>query len=265
MRRINRSWSEFPPNQSVGPFGAERLRFEEHVVEAIERSLEGCRRVAPQHGPGGEMLIEQRPPGPERDSERLVLGPMPAHRRLDDQAPLGQEIERRQVFGQQERVTQGRDDGAGHQPQPGGRRRDRGQQHERARPRGRGILVAGQGVVARVRGEAVGSGVGSEHHVLADHHGIEPGLFRLHREPDERAEIARGRQGPVLAEDQDELRWRHGCSVNGACRRPGRTEVRVPGRPRRRCPAPARGSRATRRRRACTDRRRVRRPPTRGA
>ena len=149
------------------------------------------------------------PLGVERNPERVVLGSVPAHGRLHDQPSPRQEIERGQVLRQQQRMPERRDDRAGHQPEPGGHGRDGREQHERTRPGRHRVLVAGQRVIPRVRGKAVGVRARSEHHVLADHHRVEPGMFRLDRETHQRRKIARRRHRPVLAEDQDELRRRH--------------------------------------------------------
>ena len=64
------------------------------------------------------MFIEQLAAALERHPDRLVLGPVPAHRRLDHQPPLGQQIERRELLGEQQRVAERRDDRARDQPEP---------------------------------------------------------------------------------------------------------------------------------------------------
>jgi hypothetical protein len=60
------------------------------------------------------MLVQQLATPLERHPERLVLGSMPTHRRLHDQPSSGQEIQGRQLLGQQQRVAQRRDDRARH-------------------------------------------------------------------------------------------------------------------------------------------------------
>ena len=58
------------------------------------------------------------------------------------------------------------------QPDAAGDRGDRGQRVRRARPRGGRVLVARHGVGPRVAHDAPFAGVGSGHHVLADHHRV---------------------------------------------------------------------------------------------
>ncbi len=82
-------------------------------------------------------------------------------------------------------------------------------EHERARPRHRWILVARERVVARVAHDPVRPGARPEDDVLADHDGVEPGILCDDGHLDERAQIARRRQRPVLGEDEDELRGGH--------------------------------------------------------
>ena len=190
-----------PQRRALRP---ERLGLEPDVGEAVVAALERRRRVAPEHLPGRQVLVEQLAAALERHPERLVLGPVPAHRRLDDQAALGQQVERRELLGEQQRVPERRDDRARDQPEPRRRRRDRAQQRERVRPRRRRVLVPGQRVVARVLGHPAGVRPRTEHDVLAHHHRVEPGLLGLDGHPNERAEIARRDERPVLAEDEDE-------------------------------------------------------------
>ena len=51
----------------------------------------------------------------------------------------------------------------------------------------------------------LGPGARAEHDVLAHHHRVEPGLLGDDRHLDQRAEVARRRERPVLAQDEDEL------------------------------------------------------------
>jgi hypothetical protein len=64
------------------------------------------------------VLVEQLATTLERHAERLVLGSVPAHGRLDDQATLAKQVERRELFGQQQRVAERHDDRARDQPEP---------------------------------------------------------------------------------------------------------------------------------------------------
>ena len=137
--------------------------------------------------------------------ERLVLVAVPADGRLHDEAALGEEVERAELAREQERMAQRRDHGARSEPHPGRRSGDRREQDERARPRHRRILVPGHRVVAGIPHDPVGSGARAEHDVLAHHHRVEAGLLGDDRHLDERAEVARRRERPVLAQDEDEL------------------------------------------------------------
>ena len=68
-----------------------------------------------------------------------------------------------------------------------------------------GILVPGHRVVARVPHDPLGPGARAEHDVLAHHDRVEAGVFGDSGHLDERAQVARRRERPVLAQDEDEL------------------------------------------------------------
>ncbi len=141
-----------PPEPQRRPLGPERLRFQRHLGERVMVAREGRGRLPPQHPPRGQVLVEQLAPQLERHAEGLVLVAVPTHGRLHDESAAAQQIERRELLRQQGRMAQRRDDRAGHQSDPLGRRRHRREEHQRARPRHPGILVPGERVVARVRG-----------------------------------------------------------------------------------------------------------------
>ena len=145
----------------------------------------------------------------ERNAERLVLVAVPAHGRLHDEASLREQVERAELAREQQRMPQRCDHRARGEPQPRRRSGDRRQQDERARPRHRRILVARERVVARVAHDPVRPGARAEDDVLADHDGVEPGVLGDDGHLDERAQVARRRQRPVLGEDEDELRGAH--------------------------------------------------------
>ena len=142
----------------------------------------------------------------ERHAERGVLLAMPAHRRLDDEPTLGQQVERRELVGEQQRVAQRRDDCRGDQPQPGRDRGDRAHQDDRVGPRRVRVLVARRRVVARIIGTAAGARRGPEHDVLAQHHPVDPRVLGLGRHPHQSPQIPRRGHRPVFAEDEDEPR-----------------------------------------------------------
>jgi hypothetical protein len=116
---------------------------------------------------------------------------VPAHRRLDDEPPARQEVERRDVLRELERVAERRNDRACREAKPRRRGGDRAQEDERARPRRRGILVPDERIVAPVLGDAERVRTAPENHVLAHHHGVEPRSLRLDRHLDERRQVAR--------------------------------------------------------------------------
>ena len=163
-------------------------------------------RVPPEPFPRGEMLVEQGAAPVERDAERLVLVAVPAHGRLHDEAAFGEQVERAELACEQERVPQRRDHRTGGEPQSGRHGGDRREEDERARPGHRRILVPRHRVVPRVAHDPARPGARAEHDVLAHHHGVEPRLLRDDGHLDERPQVARRRQRPVLAEDEDELR-----------------------------------------------------------
>ena len=138
------------------------------------------------------MLVEQRASGGERDTERGVLRLVPAHGGLDHEAPLGEQIERREVLREQERMPQRRDDRRRGEPEPRRGGGDRREEDERAGPRHRRVLVSGKRVVARVRHQPAGAGARAEYDVLAHHDRVEAGVLRLLRHPHQGAEVRGG-------------------------------------------------------------------------
>ena len=186
--------------------GAPGLGLEPDVVEAIVLALKRCRRVAPQHRPGRQVLVEQHAAALERHAQRRVLVAVPAHRRQHHQPPARKQVERRQLLGQQQRVAQRRDDRGGGEPDSGGGRGHRAEQHDRARPRHRRVLVAGQRVVARVAHDALARRARPEDEVLAEHDRVRARRLHLDRHRHQRVEGARIDERPLLGEDDDELR-----------------------------------------------------------
>ena len=65
------------------------------------------------------------------DADRLVLGLVPADAGAEDDAVLGQELERGQLLGQDDRVAQGHDQDRGAQPHALGHAGGHGQRQER--------------------------------------------------------------------------------------------------------------------------------------
>ena len=137
------------------------------------------------------MLVEEAPSLLEGHSERLVLLAVPADRGLHDKAALREEVERSQLAGKDERVPKRREHCDRPEPDASRHRSERREQHERARPRRRRILIAGQRVLARVLHPAGRTRACAEHDVLADHDHVEPRLLRDHPHLDESREIPR--------------------------------------------------------------------------
>ena len=100
------------------PVRTPRLGLEVHVLVGVVLAGERGGRVAPEALPGGEVLVEERAALRERHAERLVLVAVPADRRLDDEAALGEEVERAELAGEQERMAQRRDHGTRGEPHP---------------------------------------------------------------------------------------------------------------------------------------------------
>ena len=88
------------------PVRTPRLRLEVDVLVGVVLAGERGGGVAPEPLPGGEMLVEQRTALAERDAERLVFVPVPADGRLDDEAPLGEQVERAELAREEQRVAQ---------------------------------------------------------------------------------------------------------------------------------------------------------------
>ena len=155
------------------------------------------------------MLVEQRSALVKRHAQRVVLVAVPADGRLHDEASFCEQVEGAELACEQERVAERGDDRAGGKAEPCRDGGDRGEQHERARPRDRRILIPGQGIVAWVPHDPARPGGGPEDDVLADHDGVEAGLLGDRGHLDERAQFARRRQRPVLRQDEDEPRRAH--------------------------------------------------------
>ncbi len=114
-------------------------------------------------------------------------------------------------------MPQRADEGPGDQPDAlccGG---DRAQQDDRARPRRRGVLVAGQRVVPGVGWPAFSVGRWPEHDVLADHDPVESGLLGFDREGDQLGDVGGRPQGVVLGQDEQQPRGHSGV-LPVACR-----------------------------------------------
>ena len=199
--------------------GAQWLRLEPHVLERVEPPRERHRRRLPGRLPRGQVLVEQRAAVGEGDAERAVLGLVPADGGEDDEAAPGEEVERREILREQQRVPERRDDRGRGEPERRRRGGDRREEDERARPRHRRVLVAGERVVARVRHRAVRVRAPAEDDVLAHHHRVEAGVLRLLRHAHERAEVVRRRERPVLGEDVDEPDPAHPSAPAGVGRR----------------------------------------------
>ena len=151
------------------------------------------------------MLVEEVTARAEGDAEGLVLRVVPADGGQHHEPPLGEQIERSELAREQQRVAERRDDRACDEPQARRCRSDAREQHERAGPGRRGILVPRQRVLAGVRHQTGLAGARAEHDVLRDHDGVDPGVLRLDRDADERPQVAGRGERPVLAEHEDEL------------------------------------------------------------
>ncbi len=196
--------------------GAVRLRLEVDVLEPIVATSERSWTRTPQRPPRHQVLVEQFATALERDAERRVLLAVPAHRRLDNEPPLAQKVERGELVGEQDRVPQRRDDRRADQPQPGRDRRDRAHEHDRVGPRRVGVLVSRSGVVARVRRTAKRPCGRPEHDVLAQHHTVDPGVLGFDGHPHQGPQIARRGHRPVLGQDENEARRRPGEAQDDA-------------------------------------------------
>ena len=186
-----RGVQRLPAEPHARPVPPERLRLEVDVCEAEVASLVGRGSVAPGGCHGLELLVEDGAATVERHAECLVLLLVPTHGRLDDQPPLAEQVERRQLLGEQQRVAQREDDGRQRDAQARrGCRNGRGED-ERVGPRSRRILVAGCGVVARVAHDPFGARGRAEHDVLAEHHRVDPRRLGLDGDAHEGAEVTR--------------------------------------------------------------------------
>ena len=141
---------------------------------ARRRTMRECPATAP---PRPQVLVEDAPRLPNGTPSAVVLVPVPADGRLHDETTFREQVERAELTREQQRVAERGDHGAGGEPHPRRRGGDRGEQHERARPRHRGILVPRQRVVAGVAHDPVRPGARAEDDVLADHHRVEAGFL----------------------------------------------------------------------------------------
>ena len=180
---------------------AEGLRLEVDVGEGVVAAVERRGTLPPERGPRGQVLVDEVAARLPRHAHRLVLGAEPADGGLHDEPAGGEQVEGRELLRQEQRVAQGRDDRRRDEPDALRRRRDRRQHHDGARPGGGRILVAHQGILARVRRAASGVRAGREDDVLAEHDGIDARLLGLDGSADERPQVALGPQRGVLAED----------------------------------------------------------------
>ena len=172
------------------PVGSVRSWLEPDVREGEARPV-----VADRVGPPGtrkdvQLLVEDLAALAERHSEGAVLAPTPADGGQHDEPTLGQQVERPELLGEQQRMPKRRDDRAGDDPQSLGRLRDGGHHDEAVRPGVVGWLVPRGRVVAGVLHRACRPGVGSEDDVLAEHHAIDAMPLSLDGHVYHRTEVA---------------------------------------------------------------------------
>jgi hypothetical protein len=86
------------------PAVSERLRLDKRLLEPVVMPRERCRARPPGSAPDLELLVEPVAALGERHPERLVLRAVPPDRRLDDEPPAGQEVERRHVLREHQRM-----------------------------------------------------------------------------------------------------------------------------------------------------------------
>ena len=177
--------------QEPAQYRPEGLRLEVDVRKAEVLPRVGRGRLSPGGRHGLELLVEQLAAPVKRHAQCLVLLLVPAHSGLHDEAALAQEVERRQLLREQQRMAQRVDHRGQGDAQPRRRRGDGRGEHERIRPGRRGILVPGSRVVARVAHDPAGARGGAEHHVLAEHDGVHPRRLGLHGDAHEGAQVAR--------------------------------------------------------------------------
>ena len=91
-------------------FGAPRLRLEVGILEVEELSGEARWSISPGDLHRLELFIEDRAAAAKRHSHGPILILMPADGRLDDQAALGEQVERGELVCKQQRMPQRSDD-----------------------------------------------------------------------------------------------------------------------------------------------------------
>src|SRR4029079_18227638 len=91
-------------------------------VVGVVVAVEGGGRRPPGRLPRGELLVEERGTVAVGDAERAVLGLVPAHGGKDDEAALGEKIERRETLREEQWMAERRDDRGRREPQRRGAR-----------------------------------------------------------------------------------------------------------------------------------------------
>jgi hypothetical protein len=99
---------------------------ERHEAPAIGRPL-----LTPDRAHRGQVLVGHRAPRLEWNPERPELGLEVSDAHAEDQAAAREDVERRELLGQDQRVALGQDDDAGAEPDPGGVRGEEGERHDR--------------------------------------------------------------------------------------------------------------------------------------
>ena len=171
--------------------GTEGLGLEVDVGEREVLARMGRGRVSPGGRHRLQLLVENGAAPVERHAERLVLLLVPADGRLHDQSALAEEVERRQLLGEQQRMPQRIDHRGQRDAQVRGGRGDGGREHERVGPGRGGVLVARRGVVARVAHDPARPRGRAQHDVLAEHDGVDAGRLGLDGDAHECAEVTR--------------------------------------------------------------------------
>ncbi len=207
-RRRSRGCTDSPPSQSRGPSGRHAFGSSHTSSERVVLAREARGRVPPERLPRGEVLVEQPPSALERHAECLVLLAVPAHGRLHDQSPLGEEVERPELAREQERMPQRREHGERAEPDPRRRCGDRREQDERAGPRqsrdpGSRAARTRAGSPCSPPAPALGPSTTCSLTITTSN----PACLGDDGHLDERAQVARRDDRPVLREDEHELRF----------------------------------------------------------